>query len=78
MWREYGAPDEVHGGGKRFEKFRKEALLHGMTLVESPVRHMGTERSYDILTRMRTELESSVEVLSQGARRAHPRGEARR
>jgi hypothetical protein len=65
IWREYGAPDEVHGGGKRFEKFRKEALLHGMTLVESPVRHMGTERSYDILTRMRAELESSIEVLSR-------------
>ena len=65
IWREYGAPEEVHGGGKKFEKFRKEALLHGMTLVESPVRHMGTERSYDILTRMRAELESKVEVLTR-------------
>ena len=65
VWREYGAPDEVHGGGKKFEKFRKEALLHGMTLVESPVRHMGTERSYDILTRMRAELETKVEVLTR-------------
>ena len=58
-------PEEVHGGGKKFEKFRKEALLHGMTLVESPVRHMGTERSYDILTRMRAELETRVEVLTR-------------
>ena len=65
VWREYGAPEEVHGGGKKFEKFRKEALLHGMTLVESPVRHMGTERSYDILTRMRAELETKVEVLTR-------------
>ena len=65
VWREYGAPDEVHGGGRKFEKFRKEALLHGMTLVESPVRHMGTERSYDILTRMRAELDAKVEVLSK-------------
>ena len=64
VWREYGAPDEVHGGGKEFDEFRREALLHGMTLVESPVRHMGTERSYDILTRMRAELESKVEVLT--------------
>lgn len=63
-WIEYGAPQEIHGGGKRSEKIRKEALLHGMTLVQSPVRHMGTERSYDILTRMRAELESQVEVLS--------------
>ena len=65
IWREYGAPEEVHGGGKKFDKFRREALLHGMTLVESPVRHMGTERSYDILTRMRAELESKVEVLTR-------------
>ena len=36
-----------------------------MTLVESPVRHMGTERSYDILTRMRAELETKVEVLTR-------------
>ena len=78
VWREYGAPEEVHGGGKKFEKIRQEALLHGMTLVESPVRHMGTERSYDILTRMRAELETRVEVLTAQPRRAHPRGEARR
>ena len=65
VWREYGAPEEVHGGGKKFDRIRKEALLHGMTLVESPVRHMGTERSYDILTRMRAELESSVEVITR-------------
>ena len=65
VWREYGAPEEVHGGGKKFDKFRREALLHGMTLVESPVRHMGTERSYEILTRMRAELEDQVEVLTR-------------
>lgn len=64
VWREYGAPEEVHGGGRRFDKIRREALLHGMTLVESPVRHMGTERSYEILTRMRAELEQHVSVLT--------------
>jgi len=64
IWREYGAPDEVHGGNRRVERIRREALLHGLTLVAAPVRHMGTERSYDILTRMREELEERVTVLT--------------
>jgi uncharacterized FAD-dependent dehydrogenase len=33
-----------------------------MTLVASPVRHMGTERAYEILMRLREELERSVTV----------------
>ena len=68
----------MHGGGKKFEEFRQEALLHGMTLVESPVRHMGTERTYQIFTRMREELETRVEVLTGQPRRPHPRGESGR
>jgi uncharacterized FAD-dependent dehydrogenase len=62
IWLEYGATDVVHGGGKKADKIRRQALLHGMTLVASPVRHMGTERSYDILTRMREELEERIAV----------------
>jgi uncharacterized FAD-dependent dehydrogenase len=62
VWLEYGAPDEVHGGGRKAEKIRREALTKGMTLVASPVRHMGTERAYDILTRMRAELEERIAV----------------
>ena len=62
IWLEYGATEEVHGGGKKADRIRRLALLHGMTLVASPVRHMGTERSYDILTRMRVELEQRVAV----------------
>jgi uncharacterized protein len=62
IWLEHGAPAEVHGGGEQAERIRREALVHGMTLVASPVRHMGTERAYDILTRMRQELEAHVTV----------------
>jgi uncharacterized FAD-dependent dehydrogenase len=60
VWLEYGAPEEVHGGGKKVDRIRREALLHGMTLVASPVRHMGTERSYEILTAMRDDLRERV------------------
>jgi hypothetical protein len=62
IWQEYGATPEVHGGGKRADKIRRQALLHGMTLIESPVRHMGTERSYESLTRMREELQERIAV----------------
>jgi uncharacterized FAD-dependent dehydrogenase len=64
VWLEYGAPGEVHGGGKKTERIHRQALLHGMTLVAAPVRHMGTERSYDILTRMREELEERIDVFT--------------
>jgi uncharacterized protein len=63
IWRDYGAPEKVHGGnGRKTEQIRREALLHGLTLVAAPVRHMGTERAYDILTRMRQDLETRVTV----------------
>jgi hypothetical protein len=61
VWLEYGAPQELHGGGgKKVERIRREALLHGMTLVPAPVRHMGTERAYEILTAMRDDLRTHV------------------
>ena len=64
VWLEYGATHEVHGGGKRVDKIRREALKHGMTLIAAPVRHMGTERAFEILTAMRRELEARLEVRS--------------
>jgi uncharacterized protein len=67
IWVEYGATTEVHGGGKKADKIRREALMYGMTLVQAPVRHMGTERSYEILTRLREELGERV-VVQTGVR----------
>jgi len=63
VWLDYGAPDVVHGTDpKRFEHLRREALLHGLTLVAAPVRHVGTERAYKTLTRMRSDLEDEITV----------------
>jgi uncharacterized FAD-dependent dehydrogenase len=63
VWLDYGAPTKVHGAdGKQVEEIRREALVHGMTLIASPVRHMGTERSAEILKVMRNDLERSVDV----------------
>ena len=63
IWRDYGAPDKVHGGATRqIEKLRREALLHGITLIPSPVRHVGTERAWDVLNHMQDDLGRTVTV----------------
>jgi hypothetical protein len=62
IWVEYGAPEMVHGGGPEADEIAAQAACHGLRLVASPIRHMGTERSYEILTRLREELEGSIVV----------------
>ncbi|HOT24126.1 MAG TPA: FAD-binding protein [Thermoleophilia bacterium] len=65
IWVDYGAPKELHGGGKKVEKIRRDALLHGMRLIPAPVRHMGTERAYEILKTMRDDLRDHVAVRTE-------------
>ena len=61
VWIAYGAPAKVHGAmGPKVEAIRRQALVHGMTLVASPVRHMGSDRAADILKAMRADLEPRV------------------
>jgi uncharacterized protein len=68
LWVGYGAPDKVHGRpSRKVDEIAREATRHGLTLVASPVRHMGTDRAADILRRMREEIEPSVSVLTEAA-----------
>jgi hypothetical protein len=63
VWIAYGAPAKVHGAmGPKVEAIRRQALVHGMTLVASPVRHMGSDRAAGILKAMRVDLEPRVAV----------------
>lgn len=62
IWVEHGAPAEVHGSGPEVEEIRRRAASCGLTLIASPIRHMGTERSREILTRLRDELERHISV----------------
>ena len=63
VWIEYGAPATVHGAeGPAVEQIRRDALVHGMRLVASPVRHMGSDRAAGILKAMRADLEPRVDV----------------
>lgn len=68
IWVGYGASSKVHGRPtKRIEEIGKAALRNGLTLVQSPVRHMGTDHAGEILRRMRDEIEPKVEILTKTA-----------
>jgi len=53
----YGATEVVHGQKMdEVERLQKDAARAGLRLVADPIRHMGTDRSTDILRAMRDEL----------------------
>jgi uncharacterized FAD-dependent dehydrogenase len=59
----YGAPERVYGNDPDvFEEWRRKAGLAGMKLQKNPVRHMGSDLSFKILSRMKDDLEKSVEI----------------
>ena len=65
-YRHFGAPAELHGDvSDVFALWQQRALKQGLRLLRSPVRHMGTERCYDVLSAMRDELVGTVDVLSE-------------
>jgi hypothetical protein len=53
----FGATGPIYGtNSDDIERLEKRAALAGLRLVSDPIRHMGTERSGEILTAMRDEL----------------------
>ena len=67
MWVEFGGTQEVHGPDpETAERLMYEAMLAGMQLVPMRIRHLGTDRSPEVLQAMRTELEESgVEIRTE-------------
>lgn len=56
----FGAPDIVHGrGDPKVEEFKYEASKHNIQLIPCPVRHMGTEYSFEVLRQMYRALSQS-------------------
>jgi len=54
---DYGASENVYGGHTdEYESLEKTNVLAGMRLVSVPIRHIGTERSADIMARMYEDL----------------------
>ncbi|PKQ15758.1 MAG: FAD-dependent oxidoreductase [Actinobacteria bacterium HGW-Actinobacteria-7] len=67
LWLEFGATREVHGADAQTAlELEREATLAGMKLVPMPIRHLGTDRSPEVLDAMRVHLEAAgVEVRTE-------------
>ncbi len=62
-WLDFGAPDEIHGtDADAVAALQRQATLCGMKLVAVPLRHMGTDRSAQVLGAMRERLARSCEL----------------
>ncbi len=59
MYLRFGAPEEVFGlNDKKADEIAYECSKHNIRLIPCPVRHMGTEYSYDVLRSMYDYLET--------------------
>ncbi len=71
VYREFGATDVVHGTDEdKVNRLQKKATLADMRLVPMQVRHLGTDRSYDILTAMKERLGYHIDIQT-GVRVSH-------
>ena len=65
MYLEHGATDEVFGTNMEvFREIERQAALAELKLVHSPVRHLGTERSLDVLKHMQGFLDERITILN--------------
>jgi len=65
LYLKFGATDEVFGTDmKTFRELEKQAALAELKLVYSPVRHLGTERSLDVLKNMQDYLDKRITILN--------------
>lgn len=59
----YGAPQEVYGEDRNeIDSLKKRAEGYGLILIPSRIRHIGTDRCPVVLKRMRTDLNSKVDI----------------
>lgn len=65
LYLEHGATDELFGTDRKvFEELEHQATLAELKLVHSPVRHLGTERSLDVLKNMQDYLMDKITILN--------------
>lgn len=63
LYLKFGATEEVFGTDmKVFREIERMASLAELKLVHSPVRHLGTERSLNVLKNMQDFLEKKIEI----------------
>ena len=65
LYLKYGATEEVFGTDRKiFDELERQAALAELKLVHSPVRHLGTERSLDVLKNMQDYLMDKITILN--------------
>ncbi len=63
IYQEYGAPHKVYGTPSReLAKLKKEASKHDLTLIPSPIRHIGTENCRVLLERIRRYVDEKIDI----------------
>lgn len=66
IYLDFGATDVIYGTNKEdFAKIAHEATLAELKLIHSPVRHLGTERSLDVLKNMQDFLSDKITILNE-------------
>lgn len=61
----FGATEEVFGTDRKvYDELERQAALAELRLVYSPVRHLGTERSLDVLKNMQDFLDNHITILN--------------
>jgi hypothetical protein len=59
----YGAPPRLYGGDtEKIAKLKKRAEEFGLKLIPSRIRHIGTDRCPELLSRLKSELNSRVDI----------------
>ena len=65
LYLDFGATKDVFGTDtKTFHELERQAVLAELKLVYSPVRHLGTERSLDVLKAMQDYLDERITILN--------------
>ncbi len=65
IYLEYGATDVIYGtNNKDVEEIARKATLAELKLIYSPVRHLGTERSLNVLKSMQDFLMKKVDIIT--------------
>lgn len=58
----FGATDKIYGTGEEVDELRRRALLAELRLIPVKLRHIGTERSRDVLKAMRDFIINGIEL----------------
>ena len=65
LYLKFGATEEIFGTDiNTFKELEREASLAELKLVYSPVRHLGTERSLDVLKAMQDYLDKKITIIN--------------